>query len=61
MYRTQVERNKFTIHEKQGNKLFVVDGKGMIDKNNMFFSTMTLYFTPSIATFDTNKSYNTDI
>ena len=45
----------------KGNKLFVVDGKGMIDKNNMFFSTMTLYFTPSIATFDTNKSYNTDI
>lgn len=36
MYRTQVERNKFTIHEKQGNNLFVVDGKGMIDKNNMF-------------------------
>lgn len=33
----------------------------MIDKNNMFFSTMTLYFTLSIVTFDTNKSYNTDI
>ena len=27
MYRIQVERNKFTIHEKQGNKLFVVDEK----------------------------------